>query len=369
MTTSPTEAGPEVVTDIEPDHWWLGRIWLVVALFAAVTVARSIQVGIPLRDPRHSILVSRLGISAALYVVLSLLDAAWRTPRPGWSISKMVVVLRTRWSRRRLALALSALLAYHFVYFFYHNLKSFNSFNQPQDAMLLSWDRWLFFGHSPGVLLHQLLGVHVAAYVLMVIYESFSALLGLGVVGSLVFVERIRSGYVFIASGICIWILGVGSYYLIPSLGPFQSAPQQFAVLPHTMVQDTQAHYMAERTSLLAHPQANDAFAQVAAFASLHVALTTLLLLMAHYYGLRRTTWFLAFWLVATMIATVYLGWHFAVDDLAGVLIAVLGVALGRWLVNAPRTRGGAGACQGRSGPTATPAVRSLSGCEDDAAT
>ena len=38
------------------------------------------------------------------------------------------------------------------------------------------WDRWLFLGHSPAVLLHDLLGQHVAAYVLMVVYESFSTL-------------------------------------------------------------------------------------------------------------------------------------------------------------------------------------------------
>ena len=29
--------------------------------------------------------------------------------------------------------------------------------------MLLRWDRWLFFGHSPAVLLHDLLGQDVAA--------------------------------------------------------------------------------------------------------------------------------------------------------------------------------------------------------------
>lgn len=337
MTAPPTDARPEAAADVEPDHRWLLRIWLVVAAFAAMTVARSIQIGIPLRDPHHSILVSRLGVSVALFVALSLVDAAWRTGRPGWSVSRMLVVLRERWSRRRLPLAFSALLAYHLIYFCYHNLKSFNSFNQPRDTMLLQWDRWLLLGHSPAVVLQHLLGVHLAAYVLMVVYESFSALLELGVVGSLVFAERIRSGCVFIASGICIWILGVGSYYLIPSLGPFHSAPQEFAALPHTRIQDTQARYMDQRANLLAHPQAHDAFAQVAAFASLHVALTMLLLLMARYYRLRRTTWFLALWLPATMVATLYVGWHFAVDDLAGLVIAVVGVALGRMLVGASR--------------------------------
>jgi membrane-associated phospholipid phosphatase len=149
-----------------------------------------------------------------------------------------------------------------------------------------------------------------------------------------VFVDRIRDGYVFIASAIWVWILGVGSYYLIPSLGPFSSAPQDFAGLPHTMIQDTQATYMAQRAHLLAHPKAHDAFAQVSAFASLHVAITCFLLLMARYYRLRVATRVMTVYLAATMLATVYLGWHFAVDDLAGLVIAVVAVLLGRLMVH-----------------------------------
>ena len=77
----------------------------------------------------------------------------------------------------------------------------------------------------------------------------------------------------------------------------------------------------------------------MSAFASLHVAVTCLLLLMARYYGLRRTSYALGVFLAGTIVATVYLGWHFVVDDIAGVLIAVVGVALGRLMVQ-PRESG-----------------------------
>ena len=40
------------------------------------------------------------------------------------------------------------------------------------------------------------------------------------------------------------------------------------------MIQDTQARYLGQRAYLLAHPAASDAFAQISAFASLHVAVT-----------------------------------------------------------------------------------------------
>ncbi len=315
-------------------YGWLVRVWVLVALFAAVTCLWSLHVGVPPRDPRGAVLRLRIAISLVLFLVLALVDAAARTPRPGWGLRRMFGVLRTRWPVRRLALAMSGLLAYHLVYFCYHNLKSWDAFNHVRDDLLMRWDRWLFLGHTPAVVLHDLLGQHVAAYVLMVVYESFSTLVTVSLVAAVVFVDRIRDGYVFVASAMWVWILGVGSYYLIPSLGPFHYAPQDFAGLPHTMIQDTQAKYMAQRAHLLADPRAHDAFAQVSAFASLHVAVTCFLLLMAHYYRLRVVTRVMVVYLLATMLATVYLGWHFAVDDLAGLVVAGVSVLLGRLMIH-----------------------------------
>ncbi len=322
---------------MSPDRHWVTRTWVLVAVFLCVTLWRSHQVGIPLRDPHGEIFASRLAISCGLFVLLVTLDAGVRAQRHygGWRSLRTAV--RERWPRHRLVLALTGLLAYHLVYFCYHNLKSWDVFNAPRDQLLLGWDRWLFFGHSPAVLLHDLLGQGLSAYVLLVIYESFSTILAVALVAAVVFTARMRDSYVFIASAIWAWILGVGSYYLIPSLGPFNSAPREFAGLPHTMVQDTQVRYMGQRAFLLAHPHASEAFAQISAFASLHVAFTALLVLMAWYYRRRRLTLVLAVVLVGTMVATVYLGWHYAVDDLAGLLIACVAVTLGRLTIYPPR--------------------------------
>lgn len=198
-----------------------------------------------------------------------------------------------------------------------------------------SWaGRWLFAGHSPAVLLHDLLGQHAAAWVLMGWYETFPTLVVVAFPAAVVLAKRMRDAYVSIAALVWVWILGTASYYAIPSLGPFDSSPQEFAGLPHTMIQDTQARYMAQRADLLAHPTAPDAFAQVAAFASLHVGVTAVILGIAWWHRLRRATVVLVVFLLGTMVATVYLGWHFAVDDLAGLAIA----AASWWL--APRTVG-----------------------------
>jgi hypothetical protein len=321
-----------VLTAFDGSRAWWWRLWAVVLGFAAVAVGRSLWLGIPVRDPHGEIFLTRVALTTGIFVVLVVLDGVRRT-RGRRSVRAVARLVRARWPLRRLALAVSLLLAYHVVYFSYHNLKSWDVFNRPRDDLLLSVDRWLFLGHSPAALLHQLLGEHVAAIVLMVVYESFSTVVSVAFVAAVVFVDRLRDGAVFIASMVWVWILGVASYYAIPSLGPFWSAPQDFAGLPHTMVQDTQARYLAQRADLLAHPHADGAFAQVSAFASLHVAVTTVIVLMASYYGLRRTTRVLAVFLAATMLATVYLGWHFAVDDLAGLAIAWVSVRLGRAVI------------------------------------
>lgn len=341
MTTSELpNAGPALATapDGETDYGWLVRVWLLVACFAAITLYWSHHVGIPIRDPHGAWFVIRVGISLGLFVPMTLIDATLRVGRRGWTLRRTLEMLRSRWSKQRLALAMSGLLAYHSVYFCYHNLKSWDVLNKPRDEMLLQWDRWLFLGHSPHELLHDLLGQHIAAYVLMIIYESFGTIVLIAIPMPMVFLTRIRDGYVAIASALWVWILGTACYYLIPSLGPFNSAPEEFAGLPHTMIQDTQARYMEQRANLLAHPEASDVVAQVSAFASLHIGVTCVILLMAHYYGLRRTTVALAVYLFATIIATVYLGWHFFVDDPAGIAIAVLACYLGSRMIY-PRGR------------------------------
>jgi membrane-associated phospholipid phosphatase len=149
----------------------------------------------------------------------------------------------------------------------------------------------------------------------------------------------VREAYVMLVAGVWVWILGITSYYLVPTLGPFASAPSEFAGLRHTAITDSQVKYLAERAHLLAAPQASDAFASISAFASLHVAFTTTIFLVAVYYRWRKTAVALGAYVLAVMVSTVYFGWHFVLDDIAGVVIAVLAVTLARLMVHGRRMR------------------------------
>jgi membrane-associated phospholipid phosphatase len=70
----------------------------------------------------------------------------------------------------------------------------------------------------------------------------------------------------------------------------------------------------------------------VAGFASLHVAITMLVALMIQYTTTMR--WLkIVFWVNAsiTAVATLYFGWHYVADDIAGVAIALVSFHVGAW--------------------------------------
>ena len=317
---------------------WVVGVWVLVLAFALVTAVVSEHVGVPLRDPRGQMFQNRLQSALELFVLLVLADALVRTVWTTHSLGGAFDTLRRRWTWRRIVLAVTGLVAYHIVYVCYRNLKSWDAFNTPRDRELLAFERGLFFGHSPAHLLHQAIGHDHTAYVLMLVYRSFMYLVPWSVVAALVVTDRIRDGYFFLTSAMWVWILGTGSYYLIPSLGPFASDPQQFASLPDSAITRTQTWYLNQRAHLLEQPEAPGAFASIAAFASLHVAFSCLILLMLRYHGRLVLARLMVVYVAATMVATIYFGWHFVVDDVAGVLVALLAVALGRVMIR-PRGR------------------------------
>lgn len=320
------------------EYRWLIGVWAVVALFALVTALWSIHVGVPLRDPRGVIFQRRVLWALALFGFLIVVDASMRAGIRPWTVAKTAAELRRRWPTDRLVVALTGLFAYHIVYVCYRNLKSWDAFNRPRDGDLLRLDSWLFLGHSPAALLHDLLGQGLAAHILAAIYVSFTHLVPLAFVSGLVFADRIRDGYVFLMSAMWVWILGTASYYLIPTLGPFASAQHVFDGLAHTAITAGQVDYLARRAYMLQNPQADNAFASISAFASLHVAFTFMVLLMLRYFGLRRAARLLGVYLVGVIIATIYFGWHFVTDDVAGLALAYLAVLFAR-LMMYPRGR------------------------------
>ena len=85
---------------------------------------------------------------------------------------------------------------------------------------------------------------------------------------------------------------------------------------------------MDQRVAFLADPSTATPQA-IAAFASLHISMSFTAVVAAHLLGFgRRVTITLWVWFAVTMVGTVYLGWHYVVDNIAGVLMGAAALFL-----------------------------------------
>ncbi len=95
-----------------------------------------------------------------------------------------------------------------------------------------------------------------------------------------------------------------------------------------------------QRRDLIAHPHAAEASQNIAAFASLHVAMIFTAAMVAQLLGVRRALR-IALWtlLGLSVLSTIFFGWHYVVDDVTGVAIGLAAIALARLLTGfEPRT-------------------------------
>jgi membrane-associated phospholipid phosphatase len=320
----------------------------VVSLLAALAATRA--AGVPLRDPGHGI-AQRLGLMCAVVALLAVLDTVVPLGRR-----------RERWTRRRAAAVGGAVAGFYGTYLAYRNLKSIVPLLRPGDLFdrqLAAFDRGLFVGHDPARLLHSLLGTGFAAQVLAVAYFAFFYFVPISLAVALVFSPTAQGG-IFYAVALSIdWALGAASYYLLPALGPVYAASAAFAGLPATETSHLQAVLIRQRLDFLADPAIAGSHQGIAAFASLHTAILFTAALAAHMLGvgrrLRIGLWAL---FALTTVATVYLGWHYVVDDLAGMVIGAAALALARGLTGFPsRPDGSSGASRPCARASVSPAA------------
>lgn len=249
----------------------------------------------------------------------------------------------THWTRERMTLVVIGTVCFYTTYVCYRNLKSNLPFVRPHpdrapgevkalsyDRELHVMDRILFFGHDPSDVLHAVFGTNLSAHVLSQIYLTYLPLVILLVTVWLVWSRNISFGYWFATSQVLGWSLGTLSYYLLPTLGPGIEYPSEYTDLVHTPTTDLMESITLGRSEVLYDPSVQDALNSVAGFASLHTAITLLWALMVQY-TVRSRILHWVFWVNfgLTVIATLYFGWHYIADDIAGIAIAVVAFYLG----------------------------------------
>jgi membrane-associated phospholipid phosphatase len=313
---------------------------VVAVVMGALAIICSISLGYPLRDPdgflgpawiRLPLLVA--GAFVADVVPRTLFRARGN---PGRFRAEARQIVREHWTKERITLVVVGLVGFYVTYVSYRNIKNFLPFimrdgNGPPtkyDYALHDFDRWLMFGHDPSSLLHQVLGTGVSAYVLSWVYLIFLPMVPVSIVIWAVWSRNVSFGYWFITAQCICWALGTASYYAIPTLGPNFFFPWLYSDLPDTGVAHLQDALFYGRQNILFNPFA-DGVQSVAGFASLHVAITVALALVAQY-TLRTRLFRVVLWVYVVLVAisTTYFGWHYIADDIAGLAIALIAVYL-----------------------------------------
>ena len=241
------------------------------------------------------------------------------------------IVVKEHWTPERIAVVAIGITAFYVTYVSYRNLKNgLLIFHQDtKDSMLHDLDTWLMFGHEPAVVLHNALGESLSAHVLAFVYMLFLPMAPMSIVAWLVWSRNVTYGYWYVTANCLCWTLGTASYYAIPSLGPAFEYPWLYRDLDQTGVTALIDSLWNGRYSQYWNPFA-DGVQTVAGFASLHCAIMLCMALVAHY-TVRHASirWFLWVFYVLTFISTIYFGWHYLADSIAGSLIAIVSVYLG----------------------------------------
>jgi hypothetical protein len=326
--------------DISPRQFLVPLAIGIPSIALMLTVA-AVE-GLPIRDPDARYVKSPLALIGLIVLLFVLLDVIPRAVRQARSSDVRVTeafgrLFSERWWGRRGLIVFVCIIGFYATYLSYRNLKSFLPFvtdGSLKDGALLDIDAALFFGSQPATLLHDALGTGISAEVLSAVYLLFLTFVPVSLGVALVWSSRVAAGLWYVSSLCIVWMLGVFSYYLVPSLGPIYARPGLFSELPTTGVSELQVSLLDHRQEVLANPHATDAVQSIAGFASLHIAVLLTAALVAQFTGAPRVLR-IGLWIYVglTAIATIYFGWHYLSDDVAGVLIALAGVYVGGTLV------------------------------------
>ncbi len=222
-----------------------------------------------------------------------------------------------------------ALVSFYVTYISYRNLKSFLPFvtDANFDRSSSTSERWLFFGNDPAEFLHNILGTGISAEFLSAVYLAFLTFVPISLAIALIWSNRLRVGVTYVSALSICWILGALSYYVAARARPgLRRARRSSRACPTRASRSFRRRCSSIAARSWPIPHSTNAVQSIAAFASLH---TGVLVRRGPRRAPRpariaRSGYGLWAMLGFTVIATVYFGWHYIVDDFAGLSIGAL---------------------------------------------
>jgi membrane-associated phospholipid phosphatase len=309
---------------------WVAGIAMAVATAVIAAIAElpildpdAVVAGVPAYVRMPAIVLAAIGLDI-LGVTL------WRARRDRNGLQWRQVT-RDRWQRTHLLFALSGVGAWYLTYATFRNLKSYVPFVNEHnwDAEMRAIDKWLWFGHDPAQVMHDLLGTGWAAYFFSAVYVVWIVLVPASIAIALVFVRNRPASSWYVTAVAFDWMLGAAVYFALPSMGPVFTTAQrgQFSDLPETYNSTLVDVLWSDRVAVLGDVFGSGTLQTIAAFPSLHCGIMVTICLVAEYVGLPRWLRVVAWvFLALTMLSTLYLGWHYFVDVLGGAAVGSFAV-------------------------------------------
>lgn len=242
----------------------------------------------------------------------------------------------------RVPLALVLVVAVSYFYLsFKINIPYLNPYSW--DHFFARLDRLLFLGQDPWVLSHRLLPSILASQVFNVVYILWFFMMNAAVFGVAVLPARHPLRLTFLTAYALNWLVaGTLLAILFPAAGPVYlerlTGDPTFAPLMERLYAQSAIYDIStlrvQESLWRGYAEADATRYGISAFPSLHLAMAATCACLG--FALSRALgWVLAAFTLAILIATVHLGWHYAVDGFAGIALAVafwrIAEATSRW--------------------------------------
>lgn len=204
------------------------------------------------------------------------------------------------------------------------------------DDGLLLWDLWLHYGFNPMTGSVQFLGTSPEMVEFMdSAYLGWYAIQAPTLVIFAFLIHHRPLHIAFFSAYFCLWVFSGLITLILPSLGPIYISPEWFPHIDGTFADQLQSQLWGHYLAGLINPEQYQAniYEGIAAFPSLHVGVIALFSFFL--YPIHRGMGLaMGIFTAVTLVGSVYLGWHYAVDGYFTILLSYVLYRL--WMWNVP---------------------------------
>jgi membrane-associated phospholipid phosphatase len=201
---------------------------------------------------------------------------------------------------------------------------------QVYDEWFIAADRMVCAGLSCSELLHSFFGrsAETLEYVSRHYYWYYTYM-SLAAFMFIVCSSR-RLAHEYLCAFVTLFLLGTVVIYLVPTWGPVYYTPQPFEFMLGSEISGLQHSLWRMKGVLELNRSDPTAIFMISGFPSLHVAVVTLgSIYLARIH--RLLAWASWAFCILTLNSTIYLGWHYLLDDLGAVALVWIACLVGRW--------------------------------------